>query len=117
MFFKPTTPLDGQKCSLPTSNFWAKSFSPFDLYHGKSCKNGEISTVHRASIASQNCFVFFRNYYIPQCELFRPAHFESSLHAKETFQTRRHIMSHHFQLPYESAFASPQILPSLCAKL
>ena len=44
MFFKPTTPLDGQKCSLPTSNFWAKSFLPFDLYHEKSCKNGEIST-------------------------------------------------------------------------
>jgi len=26
-------------------------------------------------------------------------------------------MTHHFQLPYESDFASPQILSSLCAKL
>ena len=117
MIFKPTTPLDGEKCSLWISNFWSKSFLPFDLYREKSCKNGEISTRSRASIASKNCFVFFRNYCIPQCELFGRAHFESLLHAKETFQTRQHIMSHHFQLPYESVFASPQILPSLCAKL
>ena len=44
MIFKPTTPLDGEKSSLWISNFWAKSFLPFDLYHEKSCKNGEIST-------------------------------------------------------------------------
>ena len=44
IIFKPATPLDGEKSSSWTSNFWAKSFLPFDLYHEKSCKNGEISS-------------------------------------------------------------------------
>ena len=60
MFFKPTTPLDGEKSSLWTSNFWAKSFLPFDLYHGKSCKNGEISTRPQIIILLKTRSIFFR---------------------------------------------------------
>jgi len=59
MIFKPTTPLDGEKSSLWISNFWAKSFLPFDLYHEKSCKNGEISTRPQLIILLKTRNIFF----------------------------------------------------------
>ena len=60
MIFKPTTPLDVEKCSLWISNFWVKSFLPFDLYHEKSCKNGEISSRPQLIILLKTRSIFFR---------------------------------------------------------
>ena len=61
MIFKPTTTLDGEKCSLWTSNFWAKSNSPFDLYQRKSLKNREISLCPHNQQTGGELFFFGKN--------------------------------------------------------
>ena len=86
IFFKPTTPLDGQKCSLRTSNFWAKSFLPFDLYHEKSCKNGEISTRPQLIILLKTRSNFFWKSHNPWRAFAHLPKLKCLMHCGRTFQ-------------------------------